>query len=85
MDVSSWIGGERLITNYRDPPGMALIPSLFLGFDHCGSTEMDVFLISAECRPNMDDIISCVRQEREMWERAGAKSLSLLTAPIPGL
>jgi hypothetical protein len=29
--------------------------------------------------------IKRAQEEREMWELAGAKSLGLLTAPIPGV
>jgi hypothetical protein len=36
-------------------------------------------------RPNIDAVHRSSNQERELWEVAGAKKLSLLTCPIPGL
>jgi hypothetical protein len=33
--------------------------------------------------PNLETAIRRAKEEREMWELAGAKSLALLTAPIP--
>ena len=33
--------------------------------------------------PNLETAIRRAKEERELWELAGAKSLALLTAPIP--
>jgi hypothetical protein len=35
--------------------------------------------------PNLETAIRRAKEERELWELAGAKSLALLTAPIPGV
>ena len=35
--------------------------------------------------PNVDSAIRKAEEELELWEMAGAKSLFLLTAPIPGI
>jgi hypothetical protein len=35
--------------------------------------------------PSVNVAIRRAEEERELWEMAGAKSLSLLTGPIPGL
>jgi hypothetical protein len=40
---------------------------------------------SDKITPNVDASIRRAAEERELWAMAGAKSLSLLTAPIPGL
>jgi hypothetical protein len=34
--------------------------------------------------PNIEEEIRKADQEKEMWSRARARDLSLLTAPIPG-
>jgi hypothetical protein len=44
---------------------------------------MDVYLKSSP--PNVDSAFRKVEEDMNLWEMAGAKSLSLLMAPIPGL
>jgi hypothetical protein len=36
-------------------------------------------------RPSMEAVLESADQEKDLWVMAGAKKLSLLTSPIPGL
>jgi hypothetical protein len=48
-----------------------------------GNIEIDVCLVKKS--HNIEEAILKADQEKEMWSRAGARDLLLLTAPIPGL
>jgi hypothetical protein len=56
-----------------------IILRLWIIWNHRNSCVFD------DLSPNLDAAIRRAREEKELWELAGAKSLSLLMAPIPGI